>query len=99
MPMGTVMIEGREYVITRLQLHGGLLKIHARHDGPVPPCEGKPAAVFGEDGQGVCQSWEVDIPAQADRCDFVTVVLPIRIATLDVLPGLVISRLLASPRR
>ena len=90
MRLGTVVIDGRTYEILKVRLRGGLLWITARHDGPVPPCEDVPAAVFGDDGQGVCQSWNVTItPAQVRGLrsrDTVTVELPIRIATMEIEP-------------
>jgi hypothetical protein len=78
---GTVVIAGRVFPITQLQLRNGGLTIVASHPGPVPGCEGEPATVFGEDGQGICQSWRVTIPASA--CD-VTIYLPLRITEIEV---------------
>jgi len=90
MAIGTVVIDGRTYQVTRVRLHGGMLMLTAVHYGLVPPCRDAPAAVFGDDGQGVCQSWNVTItpeqlkPGPFGSPDSVTVELPIRIATMEV---------------
>ena len=90
MSLGTVVIDGRTYQVMRIRLHGGMLMVTATHDGPVPPCRDVPAAVFGDDGQGVCQSWNVTITPEQLKPRFgvppatVTVELPIRIATMEV---------------
>ena len=83
---GTVVIAGRTYRITQLQLRNGGLTIVASHPGAVPGCEGEPATIFGEDGQGVCQSWSVTIPASAASANDVTVYLPLRITEIEVEP-------------
>jgi len=91
MGIGTVVIDGRTYQVTRIRLHGGLLMVTATHYGPVPPCRDVPAAVFGDDGQGVCQSWNITITPEQVRGlrsrDTVTVELPIRIATMEAEPA------------
>lgn len=93
MALGHVMIDGYLYEITRIRLSGGLFLITAVHPGPVRPCSGAMATVFGADGQGVCQSWNVDITPEMLRSRFgvppatVTVELPIRISRLEAEPG------------
>jgi hypothetical protein len=84
MRLGSVVIDGYDYPITRLRLRDGKLLITAVHHGPVPPCAGKPATVFGEDGTGICQSWVVDLPAGITGT--VTVELPLQIVTAEVVP-------------
>lgn len=84
MNLGTVVIEGYTYQITSIRFYGGKMIIRAFHDGPVPPCEGVPATVFGEDGQGICQAWNMTITKEELRgANCVTVWLPILIASLE----------------
>ena len=81
--LGTVVIAGRTYPVTGLRLHNGQLQITAHGPGPVKAVTGQPATVFGDDGIGVCQSWNCDIPQLgADEC--VTIILPIQIARLEI---------------
>ena len=82
--IGTVVIAGRTYQITGLRLICGQLHITAHARGPAPRITGQPATVFGEDGKGVCQSWDITIP-ELGRRDDVTVVLPIQITHLEIL--------------
>lgn len=91
MGIGTVVIDGHTYGITGLRLHAGQLKISAVPRGPVRPCQNVPATVFGDDGTGICQSWNVTItPAEAAMSgsprSTLTVVLPIQIAVLETDP-------------
>lgn len=79
--MGRVVVDGKSYRVTGLALRRGLLLITAEAYGPVEAFTG-PAAVFGDDGQGVCQGWECPMPAVPAGMR-VEVVLPIRIATLE----------------
>lgn len=55
MSLGTVVVGGHTYTITSLHLRNGRLEITAIKHGPVPAMENEPAAVFGEDGQGILQ--------------------------------------------
>lgn len=81
---GTVVVDGRGYAITRIELRGGLMLItaygfattarDARPDAP--------ATVFGQDGQGICQGWKTPMPELHPGLH-VTVILPIRIASLE----------------
>jgi hypothetical protein len=86
MTLGTVVVAGRTYQITGLRLRDGQLHITAHGWGPSPAVSDQPAAVFGEDGQGICQSWHVDIPKLKVHQD-VTIVLPIQITRLDAPEG------------
>ena len=54
--------------------------------GPSPAVSDQPATVFGEDGQGVCQSWKLSIPKLSRHQD-ATIVLPIAIVELEVPAG------------
>lgn len=83
--MGTVVIAGRTYQITGLKLHGGQLHIQAHGRGPAPAITGQPATVFGDDGQGVCQSWSCDMP-ELCTCQDVYITLPLQITYLEVIP-------------
>lgn len=82
--MGTVIIDGQTYQINRMCLSGGLLLITAsglsnRH---MPASPDTPAAVFGQDGRGICQGWKTPMPPLHPG-QYVTITLPIRIATLE----------------
>jgi hypothetical protein len=79
--MGRVVVGGKSYQVTGLALRKGLLWITCDADGPVRAFTG-PAAVFGSDGQGVCQGWECPMP-EVPAGMHVQIVLPIRIATLE----------------
>ena len=81
--MGTVVIAGRTYRVTRLRLHGGQLHIEAYARGPAPAITDQPATIFGDDGQGVCQSWNLSIPPLRARDD-VTVILPLQFTHLEI---------------
>ena len=86
MSLGTVVIDGCTYQITRMELRHGLLLITAdgtarTHRHALPDT---PATVFGQDGQGICQGWKTPMPALHPGMH-VTVILPIRIATLEPL--------------
>lgn len=88
--LGTVVIAGRSYRVTRLALRHGMLLITAA--GPVPPVAAvqEPATVYGEDGQGIGQGWLCDIPGRGDTADpWVTIQLPFQIGTITNvdLPG------------
>jgi hypothetical protein len=64
--LGTVVIAGRTFRIVRLALLEGQLKITALAVAEADwPAVTGPATVYGADGQGVCQSWVVPIPAVA----------------------------------
>lgn len=82
--LGTVVIAGRTYQVTALRLHAGQLHIAAYARGPAPAITDQPATVFGDDGQGVCQSWHVTI-RELGRHDDVHVILPMQITHLEVL--------------
>lgn len=84
MTLGTVVIDGCTYEIFRLDLRGGLLLITAFGiaDRHVPASPDTMAAVFGRDGQGICQGWSTPMPELHPGMD-VTITLPIRIATLE----------------
>lgn len=84
---GTVVVAGRMYPVTSLSLRDGRLRITAqRHaESDQPAIRDQPAAVFGVDGQGVCQSWKVSIPA-VHAGEMVTIILPLVITQLEV-PG------------
>jgi hypothetical protein len=85
MTLGTVVIAGRTYQVTGLRLHGGKIRITAHGLGPAPAVTGQPATIFGDDGIGVCQSWDCNLPGLAeDEC--VHIDLPIQIAHLEVVP-------------
>lgn len=86
MAIGTVVVAGRTYQVTGLQLRNGELQITAHGWGPSPEVRDAPATVFGEDGQGVCQSWHISIPGLARNQD-VTLTLPIRITHMDAPDG------------
>jgi len=86
MTLGTVVIAGRTYEITGLRLRDGQLQITAHGHGPSPAVSDQPAAVFGEDGQGVCQSWHVDIPKLAMH-ENAHITLPIQIIQIDAPEG------------
>ena len=63
---GTVVIAGRTFRIIRLALLEGQLQITAMAIAEEDwPAVTGPATVYGADGQGVCQSWVVPIPAVA----------------------------------
>lgn len=79
---GTVVVAGRSYQVTRLELRRGLLWITATGRGPNPDLADEPTAVFGGDGQEVCQGWYVSIPATAADVT-VTIMLPLRIAEIE----------------
>ncbi len=82
MSLGTVVIAGRTYQVTGMRLHDAKLTITAHGWGPAPAVADQPAAVFGDDGRGVCQAWHVDIPALCESED-VHIVLPIQITHLE----------------
>jgi hypothetical protein len=82
--IGTVVIAGRAYHITGIRLHGGQLRITAHGRGPAPAASGQPATVFGDDGQGICQSWACDIPAVSRHQD-VQITLPLQFTHLEIL--------------
>jgi hypothetical protein len=82
MTPGTVVIAGRTYQITGLRLRDGKLQITAYGGGPSPAVSDEPAAVFGEDGLGVCQSWHVTIPELGSH-ENVHIILPIQITHMD----------------
>jgi hypothetical protein len=53
--LGTLVADGHTYVITRLELFGGMMVITAEGSGPTRRAENVPMTVFGPDGTGVCQ--------------------------------------------
>lgn len=82
--IGTVVVNDRTFQIERLMLRDGKLIIQAscidsRAHGVV---SGVPATVFGEDGRGVCQGWNFEIPA-TERHAHVSIELPIQITVLE----------------
>ena len=86
MTLGTVVVAGRTYQITELRLRDGKFQVTAFGRGPSPAVSDEPATVFGEDGQGVCQSWHVSIP-ELGRHENVHIVLPIQITHVDAPEG------------
>lgn len=84
MAFGTVVVAGRTYVITGLRLRDGQLQITAYGQGPSPAITNEPVAVFGEDGQGVCQSWCLSLPKLGSH-DNMHIILPLQLTHLDVL--------------
>lgn len=84
MSLGTVVVDGRSYRISGLELRRGLLFITAHgHPGVhAPASPDTPATVFGSDGQGICQGWKTPMP-ELDPELHVTIVLPIRIGSLE----------------
>ena len=86
MTLGTVVIVGRTYQITGLRLLDGQLQVTAQGWGPSPAVTGEPVTIFGEDGLGVCQAWNIDIPALGSHQD-ATVILPIQITHIDTPSG------------
>jgi hypothetical protein len=81
---GTVVVNGYVFAIVTLELREAKLFISARHDGPMPPCQDAPATVFGADGLGFCQSWNITIPPGAEFAHDVWVQLPIQITQIEV---------------
>lgn len=83
--LGEIVVAGRRLPVVGLALRDGQLQITAtiRATRDMPPVTDQPAAVFGADGQGVCQGWRVSIPEVPAGVDL-TVVLPIRIASLEL---------------
>lgn len=61
--LGHMVVAGLRYEVTGVGLRGGKIVITARREGPVPPLEREPAAIFGADGQGVGQGGEFSAPA------------------------------------
>lgn len=55
MSRGTVVAGGYTFDITEIRLRRSRLEIYATRPGPMPALENEPAAVFGEDGQGLWQ--------------------------------------------
>ena len=83
---GKVIVDGYTYWITRFALRGGQIFIEASRNGPVRAITDAPAAVFGEDGQGICQSWKVTLTPHEAACDHITIGFRIQIEYLEVIP-------------
>lgn len=83
---GTVIVDGYTYWITLFRLRGGHLIIEASRNGPVRPITDAPAAVFGEDGQGICQSWKTTLNEREAAADHITIQFRIQITHLEVIP-------------
>lgn len=81
---GTVVVDGRSYEVASMELRGGLLLITAHGVATVHAAASPdtPATVFGQDGQGICQGWKTPMPELFPGM-YVTIVLPIRIASLE----------------
>jgi len=82
---GTVIVDGYRYWITTLRLRGSYIHIEASRKGPVRPCTDAPAAVFGEDGLGVCQSWLTTLTEYEAAADYITIEFRIRIDHMEVI--------------
>jgi hypothetical protein len=81
--LGTVVIAGQRYPVTRLALRHGMLLITASGPTPAVRAVQEPATVYGEDGQGIGQGWRCDIPGRGDTRDpWVTIQLPFQIGTI-----------------
>jgi len=83
--IGTVVVDGYTYQITHIILRESYLVIQAWHHGPVRPCTGEPAAVFGEDGIGICQSWLTTITPREAACDNVGIELRIKMVHMETI--------------
>lgn len=80
---GTVVVDGYTYQIRQLALRDRHLVIRAWRDGPVRPCNRAPATVYGEDGTGICQSWETTITAAEAASDHIGIELKILITHME----------------
>lgn len=86
--LGTVVAGDRTFSIVKLRLRDGVLFIEAhsldtRAHAALPRMA---ATVYGEDGRGFCQGWELEIPATPCGAQ-VTIVLPLRITRIETRPG------------
>jgi hypothetical protein len=76
--LGTLVVGGRAYPITSLALARGRLEMRGELPGPSEAIEASPVAVFGADGQGVCQGGSLTLPAASrDETAEVTVYLQV----------------------
>ena len=83
---GTAVINGLTWDITDIRLDNGMFHIHAYHDGPVRPFTDQPATIYGQDGQGICQSWKTTLTPREAAADYITITLPIQINILEIVP-------------
>ena len=67
------MCDGITVPVAQVVLRGGRVRITARRPGPVRAAEG-PVAIFGEDGQGICQGGTLSWPEVRDGDQLETVV-------------------------
>jgi hypothetical protein len=80
---GTVVVDGYKYWITTLRLRGNHIVFQASRHGPVRPITDEPAAVFGEDGLGICQSWLTTLTPAEAASDYITIEFRIRIDHME----------------
>jgi hypothetical protein len=65
--MGTLVVAGHRFPVTALALRGGQLVITAEGPGPCPAFTNEPAAVFGEDDQGMVQGGYITMDEAGPR--------------------------------
>lgn len=76
--MGTMVVAGRRFPVTRLALRGGQLEITAQGPGPCPAFRNEPVTVFGEDNVGVIQGGYMSTTEEARPRDTVHLTLTVR---------------------
>lgn len=85
--LGTLVVGGRAYPIVSLALARGRLEMRGVLPGPSEAIEASPVAVFGADGQGVCQGGSLTLPA-AGESEEAEVTVYLRVDTIrDGGPG------------
>lgn len=82
---GHAVINGLHWTIRDIRLVNGQFHIHATRNGPVQPFTNMPATIFGEDGQGICQSWETTLTPTEAAANHITIILPIQINTMELI--------------
>ena len=79
--LGTLVIAGLTYQITRLELKDGALVITATRSGEAPAAVNEVITIFDQDGQGFGQGGHVSI-ARTKRWQTAKVEVKVRLETL-----------------
>ncbi len=75
------MLGGFRFEVDRVRLAEASFIVEATADGPLPALHG-PAALFGEDGQGIVQTWEYLETPRIRRGGDMTLILPCRFSEI-----------------
>lgn len=83
---GTAVINGLQWTVKDIQLNNGCFHIHISRRGPIQPFTDQPVTIYGHDGQGICQSWAATITPREAAANYITIILPIQINTMELIP-------------